>query len=108
MVAGVVTAQLRIQLQIAILIDVDEANAVAFLPRLRQPEASSAVGERAVAIIVKKAVRLDTTKLRIAGAEIEVDITVIVQVCDSCPHDPHRVVKPRLPSYVAERSIPVV
>src|SRR5579872_769518 len=108
LVAGVVAAELREDIECSGAVQVDERYAMSLISRPGKSNVSRQVGESAVAVIPEKAVRFQAAHLRVAGAEIEVDIPVVIDIGDSCPHGTHGVVEFGVKGHIGEGAVAVV
>ena len=57
---------------------------------------------------MEEAVGLQPRQLRISGAEIDVQETVVIQISHTCAHGSHRVVKLGRPGDVGERPVAII
>src|SRR6266545_181671 len=107
-VAGVVAAKLGENVEVAVVVDVGEGDAVTLVAGAGEADGGGEVGEGAVAVVVKEAVGLEARELGVAGAEVEIEVAVVIQVGDSGSHGAHGIVEAGFTGDVGKGAVAVI
>src|SRR5690349_16455614 len=92
---------------VAVVINVSKRNAVALL-QVAEPAGARYILKAFAAVIAKHPVWNNRRKIRISGADVEIQKTVVVEVTEVGAHPKQNMVEAGLGRHVGERAIVIV
>src|SRR5687767_12741206 len=101
-------AELREYIEIAIFVYVDESDAMSLVTGTGESNISSHIRKCPVTVVAKQAIGFQSADLRISGAEIDVDISVVIDVGHPGAHRSGRKIKLGIEGRIGERAVAIV
>src|SRR5688572_25953282 len=101
-------AELREDIDVSVFIYVDKSDAVSLVTGPGESNISSHIGKCPVTVVAKQAIGFQPADLRISSAEIDVDISVVIDVRHPGAHRAGRKIKLGIEGRIGERAGAIV